>query len=87
MLGQKLLLVCGQLVAVHGGPLQGRVRLGHEHRHGRRHLGAAQVATTDLLHARRGLDNTDDVLVGLAGQPDHEVQLHALMAARKHAMG
>jgi len=46
-----------------------------------------QIASADLLHARRGLDNAQHVFVGLAGQPDHEVQLHALLATRKHAVG
>ena len=87
VLSQKLLLVPGQLVAIHASPLQRRMRLGHENRHGRRHLGAAQVATADLLHAGGCLDDAHHVLVGFAGQPDHEVQLHALMAAREHAMG
>jgi hypothetical protein len=81
------MLARGLVAAVHGRPLKGRVRLGHEGRHRGRHLGGAQVAAADGLHARGGLDDAEHVLVGFGGQADHEVQLHALVPAREHALG
>ena len=83
---QQLLLARDLLLAVHRRPLERRVRLGDVGRHRRDHLRAALVAAPDLLHARRGLDDAEHVLVGLGRQPDHEVELHAREPAAEHAV-
>lgn len=52
-------------------------------------LGAARIldAMTDGLGAGSREDDAEDIFVLLGGQTDHEIELHPLPAARKHALG
>ena len=68
----------GRLVIELRGPLEGSVRLGHEAADRNR---AADIApSTDLAadsdDLGRQARDLQDVLVGLGGQPAHEVELH-----------
>jgi hypothetical protein len=86
---QDALLPAHLVVVVHGRPLEGRVRLGHERGHAHRDL-ATVVAAGLGASLPRAVPRPDDALhvfVFLGGKADHEVELHLLPTAREHALG
>ena len=85
---EQVLLLADGVHAVHGRPLEGRVRLGNEAAHGAGHLGRALAALDPAAHgeaAGAGFDDAGHVFHGLGGQTDHEVELHVVPLAAEHA--
>ena len=83
---QHLLLALRLRQRVLRTPLKWRVRLGHVRRHTDRYLRASAHALADLQRVRPDRGDAQHVFVLLRGQADHEVQLHAIEAARKRAL-
>ena len=66
-------------------PLEGREGLGHKEGRGevdgKPPLFVGSVLLPDLKDLPHQIRNSDDVLVGLRGKPQHEVELHVVPAA------